>query len=212
MIRMQNVSKIYRTEHVETHALSGFSLHVESTENFGRYVAQPAEAERLHAGDFVVLLDAFLHLRAGVIRTFSQRNGNGLFSIIADNIKYDFIARMFVTDDRSDLVCILQRMAFYGDDDVIFLQSRQFSSAARYNPDNLCRTARDIHGLRQRLAIKLYASKAAAYRSTVNQLRGYIFHYIHRNGEANALITARARIDRRIYPDEPAAQINQRSP
>ena len=32
MIRIQNVSKIYRTEHVETHALSGFSLHVEAGE------------------------------------------------------------------------------------------------------------------------------------------------------------------------------------
>jgi len=32
MIRIENVSKIYRTEHVETHALSGFSLHVESGE------------------------------------------------------------------------------------------------------------------------------------------------------------------------------------
>ena len=32
MIRIKNVSKIYRTEHVETHALSGFSLHVEPGE------------------------------------------------------------------------------------------------------------------------------------------------------------------------------------
>ena len=32
MIRLHNVSKIYRTEHVETHALSGFSLHVEPGE------------------------------------------------------------------------------------------------------------------------------------------------------------------------------------
>jgi putative ABC transport system ATP-binding protein len=32
MIRMQGINKIYRTEHVETHALSGFSLHVESGE------------------------------------------------------------------------------------------------------------------------------------------------------------------------------------
>jgi putative ABC transport system ATP-binding protein len=29
---MQNIDKIYRTEHVETHALSGFGLHVESGE------------------------------------------------------------------------------------------------------------------------------------------------------------------------------------
>ncbi len=28
MIRMDNIKKIYRTEHVETHALSGFTLHI----------------------------------------------------------------------------------------------------------------------------------------------------------------------------------------
>ncbi len=32
MIQMQGIQKIYRTEHVETHALSGFSLEIESGE------------------------------------------------------------------------------------------------------------------------------------------------------------------------------------
>ncbi|MGB5889153.1 MAG: ABC transporter ATP-binding protein, partial [Thermoanaerobaculia bacterium] len=32
MIQMQNIQKVYRTEHVETHALSGFSLTVDAGE------------------------------------------------------------------------------------------------------------------------------------------------------------------------------------
>jgi putative ABC transport system ATP-binding protein len=59
MIRMKNVSKIYRTEHVETHALSGFTVEI-------------------RAGEFVAIMGpsgsgktTFLNI-AGLLDTFDQ--------------------------------------------------------------------------------------------------------------------------------------------
>ena len=57
MIRIQNVSKIYRTEHIETHALSGFSLHVEAGEFLS--VMGPSGSGKTTFLNVTGLLDSF---------------------------------------------------------------------------------------------------------------------------------------------------------
>jgi putative ABC transport system ATP-binding protein len=57
MIRIQNVSKIYRTEHVETHALNGFSLHVEPGEFLS--VMGPSGSGKTTFLNVTGLLDSF---------------------------------------------------------------------------------------------------------------------------------------------------------
>jgi putative ABC transport system ATP-binding protein len=57
MIRMKNVSKIYRTEHVETHALSGFTVEIGD----GEFVAVmgPSGSGKTTFLNIAGLLDAF---------------------------------------------------------------------------------------------------------------------------------------------------------
>ena len=57
MIKMQNIQKIYRTEHVETHALSGFSLNIET----GEFVSLmgPSGSGKTTLLNVTGLLDAF---------------------------------------------------------------------------------------------------------------------------------------------------------
>jgi putative ABC transport system ATP-binding protein len=57
MIRMKNVSKVYRTEHVETHALSGFTVEIQD----GEFVAVmgPSGSGKTTFLNIAGLLDAF---------------------------------------------------------------------------------------------------------------------------------------------------------
>ena len=57
MIRMKNVSKVYRTEHVETHALSGFTVEIRD----GEFVAVmgPSGSGKTTFLNIAGLLDAF---------------------------------------------------------------------------------------------------------------------------------------------------------
>ena len=57
MIQMQNIQKIYRTEHVETHALSGFSLDIAA----GEFVALmgPSGSGKTTLLNVIGLLDTF---------------------------------------------------------------------------------------------------------------------------------------------------------
>jgi putative ABC transport system ATP-binding protein len=57
MIAMQNVSKIYRTEHVQTHALSGFDLQVEAGEFIA--VMGPSGSGKTTFLNIAGLLDSF---------------------------------------------------------------------------------------------------------------------------------------------------------
>ncbi|MCZ6727693.1 MAG: ABC transporter ATP-binding protein [Acidobacteria bacterium] len=75
MIRMQNISKIYRTEHIETHALSGFSLHVEPGEFLS--VMGPSGSGKTTFLNVAGLLDSFesgtYHLGGEDVSTLSDR-------------------------------------------------------------------------------------------------------------------------------------------
>ncbi len=57
MIQMDNISKVYRTEHVETHALSGFSLHVATGEFLS--VMGPSGSGKTTFLNVTGLLDSF---------------------------------------------------------------------------------------------------------------------------------------------------------
>ena len=57
MIRMQGIKKVYRTEHVETHALSGFNLEVAEGEFIS--VMGPSGSGKSTFLNVAGLLDAF---------------------------------------------------------------------------------------------------------------------------------------------------------
>jgi putative ABC transport system ATP-binding protein len=59
MIKMTNVSKIYRTQHVETHALNGFSLNVDAGEFIS--VMGPSGSGKTTFLNLAGLLDSFNH-------------------------------------------------------------------------------------------------------------------------------------------------------
>ena len=59
MIEMKNVSKIYRTQHVETHALNGFSLSVKAGEFIS--VMGPSGSGKTTFLNLAGLLDSFNH-------------------------------------------------------------------------------------------------------------------------------------------------------
>ena len=57
MIRMENIKKVYRTEHIETYALSGFSLHIKEAEFVS--VMGPSGSGKTTFLNVSGLLDAF---------------------------------------------------------------------------------------------------------------------------------------------------------
>ena len=59
MIAMQNINKIYRTEHVQTHALNGFNLEVDAGEFIA--VMGPSGSGKTTFLNIAGLLDTFDH-------------------------------------------------------------------------------------------------------------------------------------------------------
>ncbi len=92
MIRMQGIKKIYRTEHVETHALSGFSLEVEEGEFIS--VMGPSGSGKSTFLNVAGLLDTFdagsYHLDGEDVSRLSDRDMSRI-----RNVKIGFIFHSF---------------------------------------------------------------------------------------------------------------------
>ena len=92
MIRMQGIKKIYRTEHVETHALSGFSLDVEEGEFIS--VMGPSGSGKSTFLNVAGLLDTFeagsYHLDGEDVSRLSDREMSRI-----RNVKIGFIFQSF---------------------------------------------------------------------------------------------------------------------
>ncbi len=92
MIKMQGIRKIYRTEHVETHALDGFDLHVPAGEFIS--IMGPSGSGKTTLLNLIGLLDSFDHgsyvLDGEDVSTLSDRQ----MSIIR-NLKIGFIFQTF---------------------------------------------------------------------------------------------------------------------